>query len=294
MGYNMRCGIFPDPNKIETTMAKSKRLRKPVQSVALNVNWSAIFNEEFVINATNWKYDSHAINEVENGMDAWTIELFSPSECAKLIELCEMYGFEDAGYPQEYRSNTRLITQDDALADVLYERIKQCCPQKYKCDGGMWQICGLNERFRWCKYIKGQKFDRHYDGRFIRNSKEKSFYTVNIYMNDGYNDFGDGRTCFFNGQRMTSAVRACTGFALMFNHYPNRIEHNGEEVSKGIKYLMRTDVMYRLTDEETIYNWKNGPCSKEGILFKDYDKCIAIYKVVLSVGIVVYVCRLRI
>ena len=144
LSYDKQCGIFPDPNKIETTMAKSKRLRKPVQTVVLDVNWSGIFNEELLVNSTKWKYDPTATNAVEKGMDAWTLEIFSPAECSKLIELCEMYGFEDCGYPKGYRSNTRLITQDQDFADVLYDRIKQCCPQKYKSDGGIWEICGLN------------------------------------------------------------------------------------------------------------------------------------------------------
>ena len=93
-------------------------------------------------------------------------------------------GFCLCGYPKEYRSNTRLITQDDALCAELYQRIKACCPKTYTHDDTEWEICGLNERFRWCKYIKGQKFDMHCDAIYQRNEKQKSFYTVNIYLND--------------------------------------------------------------------------------------------------------------
>eukprot|EP01084_Bolivina_argentea_P083808 151720_1 len=254
--YDRYIGIFPDSNKIETTMAKSIRTNTPVQYIVLEVNWSDIFNQELVLNTTNWKFDSDSKMDVEKGKDAWTIKILSPSECCKLIELCEMYGFEDAGYQKSYRSNTRLITNDKALSVALYNRIKNCCPQQYKSEGCIWEICGLNEQFRWCKYVKGQKFARHLDARFRRNDTEKSFYTVNIYLNSGTTDFKGGRTCFFNLNKKRSrweisvGVVASPGLSLMFNQLDG-IEHNGEEVIEGIKYLMRTDVMYRSTDVKT-------------------------------------------
>ena len=142
--YDRNIGIFPDPNKVETTKAKSKRTKTPVQHVVHDLDWSGIFDESLVPNTTKWKYDPTKRDEVEKGKDAWTIEIFSPSECKKIIELCEIYGFEDCGYPKSYRSNTRLITNDQAFADKLYERIKDCCPKEYKADGAVWKICGLN------------------------------------------------------------------------------------------------------------------------------------------------------
>eukprot|EP00483_Globobulimina_turgida_P005254 UN05264 len=112
-------------------------------------------------------------------------------------------------------------------------------------------MCGLNERFRCCKYVKGQLFGMHCDARYFRHSKEKSFYTVNIYLNDGRKDFTGGRTCFFNPNKktyqyeMSAFVVASPGLALIFNQWPERIEHNGEVLTDGVKYLMRTDVMYK-------------------------------------------------
>ena len=68
--------------------------------------------------------------------------------------------------------------------------------------------CGLlfiahlieSERFRWCKYVEGQKFGMHVDARFVRHAQEKSFYTVNVYLNDG-KDFEGGQTRFYKQQR---------------------------------------------------------------------------------------------
>eukprot|EP00486_Rosalina_sp_Unknown_P003974 CAMPEP_0201569532 /NCGR_PEP_ID=MMETSP0190_2-20130828/11263_1 /ASSEMBLY_ACC=CAM_ASM_000263 /TAXON_ID=37353 /ORGANISM="Rosalina sp." /LENGTH=165 /DNA_ID=CAMNT_0047991939 /DNA_START=13 /DNA_END=507 /DNA_ORIENTATION=- len=137
-GAGKRNGIFPDPNKIETTMALSKRTGRAVQSVVHNVDWSGLFDPKLLPNITQWKFNPKSKQEVEKGKDAWTIEIFSPAESKKLVELCEIYGFEDCGYPKEYRSNTRLITEDKGLADGLYQRIKACCPKYYENDDTKW------------------------------------------------------------------------------------------------------------------------------------------------------------
>ena len=99
--------------------------------------------------------------------------------------------------------------------------------------------------------MKGQRFGIHCDAVFQRSLSEKSFYTVNIYLNSGKTEFEGGRTCFYNlkqkgrGYDMTVGVQATPGLALMFNQYPEQIYHDGEKVESGVKYLMRTDVMYR-------------------------------------------------
>ena len=102
----------------------------------------------------------------------------------------------------------------------------------------------------------------HCDARFVRSSEEKSFYTVNVYINNGGGkDFKGGRTCFFNPHKITGkmevsvGVVAHAGSALIFNQAPERIYHNGEEVYDGVKYLMRTDVMYKAVGEAKGKRW---------------------------------------
>ena len=252
---NELLNIFDAPNNsksneiflsstIETTMMISKRKQIPPYAVVHQVNWSAIFDDEY-------QFDSTSKQQLKHDRKGWTIKILSDKESSKLIKLTELYGYEDVGYDKGYRSNTRTITNDPLFSDKLYTRIKQCCPEKIKCDGIIWQICGLNERLRWCKYIKGQKFDMHCDARYERNEKEKSFYTVNIYLNDGNTDFQGGRTLFYTTnmetwkEEVNDTVTASSGVALIFEQYPSEIYHSGEQIYDGIKYLMRTDVMYQ-------------------------------------------------
>lgn len=48
-----------------------------------------------------------------------------------------------------------------------------------------------------------------------------------------------------------SSVLPKTGMALIFNH---DTLHEGEPVTKGTKYIIRTEVMYRRVDTEMIPN----------------------------------------
>eukprot|EP01084_Bolivina_argentea_P119742 212281_1 len=240
-----------NPDEIETTMMLSQRTNKEVYSVVHQTDWSILLD---IHKPSGWIFDPNAKNYIEQDKDAWTISLLSPEECQQLIKLTELYGYEHCGYSEEYRSNTRFITADKKLADKLYSRIKKCCPQTHEVHGKKWKVCGLNERFRWCKYIPGTKFGQHFDAQFQRDDGECSYYTVNIYLNDGKVDFSGGRTRFYNRDEnndyvLSSGVIASQGDALMFQQYPARLRHDGEILKSGLKYLMRTDIMYKCTDK---------------------------------------------
>ena len=95
----------------------------------------------------------------------------------------------------------------------------------------------------------------HCDARFTRSALEESFYTVNAYLNDGTKEFSGGRTRFYNLNKsnkweVSVGVAATPGLSLMFNQYPEQLRHDGEEVFHGVKYLMRTDVMYKCDEKE--------------------------------------------
>ena len=129
---------------------------------------------------------------------ASTIQLFSPEKCQKMINRCEQNGFEKLkGFDPSYRNNTRYIFIDQHLADKIYRKLKDILPKTIKEYRDTWEICGMNERFRCCKYTENQKFKIHSDGCYERNSNEKSFLTLNIYLNDVD---GKGHTRFFVSQ----------------------------------------------------------------------------------------------
>lgn len=166
-------------------------------------------------------------------------DFFSPSECADHIRWSEEIGYEGAKVQVDgkqielkgTRNNSRITFRDIELAEKIWERFSSFAVEKFANS----RVTGLNELFRFYKYEPGQRFKRHIDGSYIRNEEEASYFTLMIYLND---DFEGGETSF-----QWHTVKPKQGSALIFYH---GMKHAGEEVKQGIKYVLRTDVMYRL------------------------------------------------
>ena len=172
--------------------------------------------------------------------DIFTVaEFFTPAACAAYIDLAESLGFGDAPIntafgPQlrkDVRNNSRVMLDDPARAGELWRQCEAFVPKFL----GGWQAVGVNERLRFYRYDLGQQFEWHYDGAFERENGERSKLTFMIYLNEG---FEGGETSF-----ETTSIVPQTGLALFFVH---QIRHKGQPVIRGRKYVLRTDVMYRL------------------------------------------------
>lgn len=171
-------------------------------------------------------------------------DFLSPKECQDLIRRIEEAGCSPApvttarGFVMmpDVRNNDRTMFDDFALADDLYQRALPHLPQTLE----GWTVCGVNERFRCYRYSPGQKFALHRDGTFRRSETERSFLTFMVYLNEGCTG---GETAFPGRRRFVSPK---TGMAIFFDHF---ILHEGREVKSGIKYVLRTDVMYRAPEE---------------------------------------------
>jgi len=153
-------------------------------------------------------------------------------------------------YSTDYRNNERVIVTIQPMCDVLWDRVKDFCPSTMSHGSRtMWSAVGLNERFRFCRYTKGEHFSPHNDACFRRNSKEQSFLTFMIYLNTPTEECG-GTTNFLrehisyksNEDRILKKVHPVAGMVLIFQH---NILHEGQLLTGGKKYLMRSDVMYR-------------------------------------------------
>lgn len=168
-------------------------------------------------------------------------------ECGQMIAAAEARGFEPMGarYPDDYRNNDRALLDDEALATRLFERLRSSLPLRWEEDGAVWRLHGLNSRFRFCRYRDGQQFTKHRDGAWSRTADERSWLTVMLYLNDA-REFVGGATRFY--ETGVEGVAPGEGQAIVFDH---RIWHDGEAVTSGVKYVMRTDVMYRLEHAAT-------------------------------------------
>ncbi|AKJ30818.1 2OG-Fe(II) oxygenase [Caldimonas brevitalea] len=172
------------------------------------------------------------------GAGVLTIDGFlSPEECTALIVRSEAMGYSEAAIQtddgdrlyKEARNNDRIIFDDNELALKVYERAKPCLPAEL--DG--WRLSGLNPRWRYYRYGPEQKFTWHQDGTVRISPEEESLLTFMIYLNA---DFEGGSTDFG-----WDSVRPVQGRALVF---PHRLRHQGAKMARGVKYVLRSDVMY--------------------------------------------------
>jgi hypothetical protein len=140
--------------------------------------------------------------------------------------------------------------------------------------GKTYRLSRLNERLRFLKYEGGEYFRPHWDANYITpDEQEESFYTVHLYLNgDGEQDLEElrqaskkaetdpqgsvnmdlsgkllgGATSFSASYREEDGIVRVfpkTGSALVFQQC--HLLHAGDPVFRGVKYTLRTEVMYR-------------------------------------------------
>jgi hypothetical protein len=205
-------------------------------------------------------WDRLVSREDHEGAKCYTLQpVLSRRECARLIALSESFGFRPAGLAigddtyrkaDRVRNNLRVIFDAPSLALALWRRVRSRVEARH--EGA--HVVGLNWRFRVYKYETGHRFHPHYD---IRTTlpKGETRHSVVFYLNE---QFSGGATRFFEekdrasrqGQHRTRkcdnrekyALRPAVGGAVVFDHW---LLHEGGLVTEGVKYAVRSDVIYR-------------------------------------------------
>ena len=211
------------------------------------------------------------------------------------------------------RKSGRVIVDDKPTAVDWFGRIAGHLPQAIGrggrvADEGARKLVGLNERLRFLRYHPGEYFAPHQDGSYRRpDGSESSLLTMMLYLNtsdkgaaaasggggSGQGCFGGGETNFLDvadlqaraGRRGNAVGEANSGTGkkasvvpevgdvLIFDH---SLLHEGAAVTRGVKYAVRTDVMYtipqgqaKLTKQEQ--KARNRGPARERHLQSDYS-----------------------
>ncbi|MBL4846069.1 MAG: 2OG-Fe(II) oxygenase [Planctomycetes bacterium] len=182
----------------------------------------------------------------------WTVDdVYTPAECAAFIERIEAGEPSIATNNPLYRNQDRVIFDDPATAEDLFQRLEAHLPAKI----GELDLVGLNERLRCYRYQRGQRFAEHMDHWYRPTPNRITLLTILVYFNasgsKSPDDFEGGETRFT--EQLEELVVPRPGLVAISQH---KIRHEGCEVRRGTKYALRTDVVYeaptpiRLTFEE--------------------------------------------
>jgi predicted 2-oxoglutarate/Fe(II)-dependent dioxygenase YbiX len=160
----------------------------------------------------------------------------SHTECVDLIALAESRGFVSAGVRTSegqkamplVRNNERAMIESTTWASNIWNRLAAIALPTLDDE----KPVGLPKALRFYKYSNGQRFKMHKDGPWTEGGFSSKL-TFLIYLNDG---FVGGATDFRD-----FSVSPEMGNALLFIH---DTWHEGASVTEGVKYVLRSDVLY--------------------------------------------------
>ena len=221
-------------------------------------------------------------------------EFLSAVECQELIDRGEASGFRSANtdYPPSYRNNERWVVDDAALALTMGQRLARVWQEVDLGEHSpAWTFHSVNERFRFCRYRAEQAFHIHQDGVHHGGPCLQSRLTFMIYLTDG-DDFEGGDTLFFaggpgttlNGHHQPSVVarvRPRKGSLILFDHH---LWHAGATVTRGVKHIVRSDVMFRSDKPASLPNFQRGEAFTPSHLGYVWSLCHAGANLVASGG----------
>lgn len=200
------------------------------------------------------------------------LNVFTREECQRFIEITEQLGYlKDAAVslPREVRHNDNVTWVTDQTTDqLIWERVEQLANTQLDAFDGKRPV-GINARFRFYRYGEGDFFKNHIDGAWPGSRVIDRELITNAYP-DRYSqmtflillseDFEGGATRFLvnadnptqparrNASVKTVDVRTPAGGVLCFphGHHPLHCLHSSEPISKGTKYIIRTDMLFEL------------------------------------------------
>ncbi|KAK9724532.1 hypothetical protein RND81_05G080100 [Saponaria officinalis] len=190
---------------------------------------------------------------------------FTSPESKAFIKVGESLGFVHQGslgpaHGEAYRDNDRISVNNSTLADEIWESGLNKLFTDIKIRGKV--AVGLNPNIRFYRYKAGQRFGRHIDESVDLGDGKHTYYTLLIYLSGGpvgskskgksdSKSVADaealvgGETVFYGSRNCVVAeVAPEEGMALVHIHGDNCMLHEARNVAKGVKYVLRSDVIF--------------------------------------------------
>ena len=159
---------------------------------------------------------------------------------------------------EAYLDRQSLALVDEALSTAIWRRLRPHLPDPLDGrtpvglhgDGRR----GAASQLKFYRYLRGHRFGQHVDQSWRgADPSEATEYTLLIYLNTAGGEArweGQplvGGDTVFHATAKTECARVSpeAGMALLHAHGRRCLMHEAEEVTRGAKYLLRADVMYR-------------------------------------------------
>ncbi|CAG9461163.1 unnamed protein product [Pedinophyceae sp. YPF-701] len=189
-----------------------------------------------------------------DGLDAFTVDgVLTREECKLFVDAATAAGWQwqgsgGAAAGEAFRDNERVQSDDPDFAAAFWRAsgLQELFQELDLTVDGM-TACGLNPNIRLYRYSKGQRFGKHVDGSYELGQGRRTVYTLLVYLSGGESLKG-GETAFFKGERksrLAFAVHPEPGMALLHAHGDRCLEHEGAPVAAGVKYVLRSDVVFQ-------------------------------------------------
>ena len=248
--------------------------------------WATKSNSDDIISFDKDKPNDiklNVIQDIDGCFQLWNV--LTNDECDQLINITDnLLGYtQDAPvslpFSIRHMSNCNWIVNDN-ICDTIYNRCKPFLPKfitrsvkdkdiinqlgqdmmmmnEYD-SRDIYNLTGLNNRFRFYRYEAGDYFKPHTDGswphskiingQFIDdayNDGRESAMTVLILLSD---DYDGGNTIFYdrNNNQNEVYVKTPKGGIIAFFHgiHDLHMLHEGQLIQRGMKYMIRTELIF--------------------------------------------------
>ena len=200
------------------------------------------------------------------------LNVLSAAECARIVELSESLGYlADAAVslPRTIRHNDSFTwVVDDETNHLIWRRCRALIQDNHEFNTDK-PALGINSRFRFYRYGKGDYFAPHtdgswpgsrvIDGELVHNAYDDRWSRLSflLFLSDGYQG---GATQFHVGSDDSAEtarnsdnkeivdIRTPLGGALCFPHgiHPLHCVHSSQPITSGTKYIIRSDILFGL------------------------------------------------
>ena len=170
-------------------------------------------------------------------------DFFSMQECQAWIDMFDANArVEHVSHPASrsmaHRECRRWQLHDWDLSDQIFQRIQKTILRGLDFKLSEYPIA-CNGNLRLYRYDKGMRFGRHID-ESNETDRGTTRVTVLIYLSECQG----GATRFHLTRKHSFAFQPKAGAILLHAHGDQCLEHEGDPVLAGSKYVLRTDLVY--------------------------------------------------